>query len=105
MPSISMDDVFARSAGHEAGGRFERRVNLFTDHQFGLAAGATAATHQLHHPKRNDAICFKRQQHQRIDHSPVPLNSQDDRAEIVPARKCKETAARDRASSDHSMMP
>ena len=38
--------------------------------KFSFAPGAFAATHQLHHPKRNDAIRFQRQHHQRIEHPP-----------------------------------
>jgi hypothetical protein len=68
--SISMNDLIARRTGHQACGSLHGRGYLFADHSLSFAPGAFAATHQLHHPKRNDAIRFQRQHHQRIKHPP-----------------------------------
>jgi hypothetical protein len=70
MPSISMNYLVARRTSHQACGSLHGRGYLFADHSFSFAPGAFAATHQLHHPKRNDAIRFQRQHHQRIEHPP-----------------------------------
>src|SRR5579872_1122600 len=74
MPSVSLNYFIARRTRDQTGGSFESRQDFFTDHEVGFAASASAAAHQLHHPQRNDLICFDRQQHQRIDH-PTPFNS------------------------------
>jgi hypothetical protein len=96
MPSISMNYVLARSSSQETSGGFARRMNLFADHQLRFATGASAATHQLHHPQRNDTICLECQQHQRIDHFPVLLHSQDERAGMVPKfNQCARCVRRD----------
>jgi hypothetical protein len=87
MPSISLNYFIARSASHQTGGSFESRMYLFADHQFSFAASASTAAHQLHHPQRNYAICFDRQQHQWIDHRRPLYCYQDERAEMVPASR------------------
>jgi hypothetical protein len=71
MLSISMNYFLARSTSHQICGSFDSRMYLFAHHSFSFAPGASAAPHQLHHPQRNDAICFERQHHHRTEH-PLP---------------------------------
>jgi len=61
-----MDNFFARSAGKQTRSSFEGGMDLFANHQFGFATGASATAHKLHHPQRNYAICFECQQHQEL---------------------------------------
>ena len=64
MLSISMNYFIARSPAHETCCSFNGGMYLFAHHQFSFALAAFAATEQLHHPKRDDYICFDTQLHQ-----------------------------------------
>ena len=68
MLSVSMNYFIPGSTSHQTCGSFESRFYLFADHQICFAPGASAASHQLHHPKRNYSACFRCQQHQGIEH-------------------------------------
>jgi hypothetical protein len=52
MPAI--DGLFVRSKRRQADSQyFEGGMDLFANHQFSFATGASAAAHQLHHSQRN----------------------------------------------------
>jgi hypothetical protein len=56
VPTISANDIIARSTSHHACSSFDRSTYLFADHELSLALRAFAAAHQLHHAHRNDVI-------------------------------------------------
>ena len=85
--SVSMNYFIPGSTSHQTCVSFESRAYLFADHQIRFALGASAAAHQLHHPKRNYPVCFGCQQHQRIEY---PLPSARNKVKV---RNCSGSAS------------
>ncbi len=48
MLPISMDDFIGRSASHQTGGCFQRRIDFLTEHELGLMDRIAVAGYQFH---------------------------------------------------------